>query len=140
MGVIVEVRFENQNRHGITSYKVYYLLYLIYIQHRLDNTIGKMFLDTFQNLSTLTLLLHLLRFVALSFLFSFFYSFSHILFLTMNRGHTVAISLNQSACENSVRRVYINYDACTCDSYECELFIIYTGRYLCALSSREFSI
>lgn len=47
-----------------TSYKVYYLLYLIYIQHRLDNTIGKMFLDTFQNLSTLTLLLHLSRFVA----------------------------------------------------------------------------
>jgi len=26
-----------------TSYKVYYLLYLMYIQHRLDNTIGKMF-------------------------------------------------------------------------------------------------
>lgn len=71
----------------------------MYIQHRLDNTIGKM-LDMFQNLSTVTLCL----------LF-----FSCIFLYTMNRRHTEAIRLI-NFYENSARRVYINYCMCMYDS------------------------
>lgn len=47
LAIITEQRINTQGWRGnrlisrFTSYKVYYLLYLMYIQHRLDNTIGK---------------------------------------------------------------------------------------------------
>lgn len=97
-----------------TSYKVYYLLYLMYIQHRLDNTIGKIVFR------------HVPKFVDSNSTLALLFSLPPplpppicIFLYTMNRRHTEVIRLTNYYYyfifffyENSARRVYINYRTC----------------------------
>jgi len=72
---------EEQTGSRFTSYKVYYLLYLMYIQHRLDNTIGKIVFR------------HVPKFVDSNSLLALLFLPLCIFLYTMNRRHTEVIRL-----------------------------------------------